>query len=117
LAADVGYVVNPDGGRNQIEGSAIQSTSWTLKERVRFDRRRVTSDDWETYPILTFSEVPIVDVRLLPRPAEAPLGAGEASQGPTAGAIGNALADALGVRVRQLPLTQDAVVRAIESDG
>ena len=68
VAVDVGRVVNPDGVRNQIEGGAVQATSWTLKERVRFDRRRVTSIDWESYPILRFSEVPAVDVELVDRP-------------------------------------------------
>lgn len=117
LAADVGGVVNPDGARNQLEGGAIQATSWTTKERVRFDRRRVTSQDWESYPILRFSEVPDVHVELVDRPGLPSLGAGEAAQGPTAGAIANAVAAALGVRVRRLPITADAVVSAIELDA
>ena len=84
-----------------------------VQEAVRFDRTRVTSDRWESYPILRFSEVPAVDVRLLP--TEFPsLGAGEAAQGPTAAAIANALHDALGVRVRDLPLTPERIVRAME---
>jgi CO/xanthine dehydrogenase Mo-binding subunit len=116
IAVDVGRVVNPDGVLNQIEGGATQATSWTLKERVRFDRTRVTSDDWESYPILRFSEVPEIDVHLLDRPHLPSVGAGEAAQGPTAGAIGNAVAAALDVRVRDLPLTYDAVVAAIEAD-
>ena len=114
VAVDVGLVVNPDGVRNQIEGGAVQATSWTTKERVRFDRRRVVSDDWETYPILRFSEAPRVDVHLLDRPDQPSLGAGEAAQGPTAAAIANAVPAALGVRVRDLPITAEAVVRAIE---
>lgn len=113
IAVDVGRVVNPDGVRNQIEGGAVQAASWTLKERVRFDRRRVTSTDWESYPILRFSEVPGVDVALLGRPDEPSVGAGEAAQGPTAAAIGNALAAAVGVRVRDLPLTRERVIAAI----
>jgi CO/xanthine dehydrogenase Mo-binding subunit len=117
LAVDVGRVVNPDGVRNQIEGGAVQSTSWTLKERVRFDRSRVTSTDWESYPILRFGETPVVDVVLLDRPDQPSLGSGEASQGPTAAAVGNAVADALGVRVRDLPITAERVVSAIESEG
>lgn len=117
LAADVGRVVNPDGVRNQIEGGAVQSTSWTLKERVRFDRARITSTDWESYPILRVGETPTVDVVLLDRPDQPSLGSGEASQGPTAAAIGNAVADALGVRVRDLPITAEAVVSAIEDQG
>jgi CO/xanthine dehydrogenase Mo-binding subunit len=114
IAADAGLVINPDGLANQIEGGAIQATSWTLKEQVRFDRRGVLSDTWETYPILRFSEVPPVDVRVLDRPHEPSLGAGEASQGPTAAAIANALRDALGVRVRQLPLTAENIVAAMD---
>ena len=117
LAVDVGRVVNPDGVRNQIEGGAVQATSWTLKERVRFDRTRITSTDWESYPILRFSEAPRVDVVLLDRPDEPSLGSGEAAAGPTAAAIGNAVADALGVRVRSLPITADRIVAAIEEDA
>jgi CO/xanthine dehydrogenase Mo-binding subunit len=115
LAVDVGRVVNPDGVRNQIEGGAVQSTSWTLKERVAFDRTRVTSVDWETYPILRFSETPHVEVLLLDRPELPSVGAGEASQGPTAGAIANAVAAAVGVRVRDLPITAERVVAALEA--
>ena len=74
--------INPDGVANQIEGGAIQATSWTLKEAVRFDRTRITSDTWETYPILRFSEVPAVEVEILSRPEERSLGAGEAAHGP-----------------------------------
>jgi len=115
VAVDVGRVVNPDGVRNQIEGGATQATSWTLKERVRFDRRRITSVDWESYPILRFSEAPEIDVHLVDRPALPSVGAGEAAQGPTAAAIGNAVAAAVGVRVRGLPITTEAVVAAIEA--
>ncbi|MGZ4656777.1 MAG: molybdopterin cofactor-binding domain-containing protein [Blastococcus sp.] len=113
VAVDVGRVVNPDGVRMQIEGGAVQATSWTTKERVRFDRRRITSDDWESYPILRFSEVPEIDVQLVDRPDLPSVGAGEAAQGPTAGAIANAVAAAVGVRVRDLPLTADAVTAVI----
>ncbi|WP_204331768.1 molybdopterin cofactor-binding domain-containing protein [Geodermatophilus sabuli] len=115
LAVDVGRVVNPDGVRMQIEGGAVQATSWTLKERVRFDRSRVTSDDWESYPILRFSEVPPVSVHVIDRPDRPSVGAGEAAQGPTAAALANAVAAAVGVRVRDLPLTPEAVVAAIEA--
>jgi CO/xanthine dehydrogenase Mo-binding subunit len=113
IAVDVGRVVNPDGVRFQIEGGAIQATSWTLKERVRFDRSRITSADWESYPILRFSEVPEVEVHLVERPDLPSVGAGEAAQGPTAAAIANAVAAAVGVRVRDLPLTVEAVTAAI----
>jgi CO/xanthine dehydrogenase Mo-binding subunit len=113
IVVDGGLIVNPDGAVNQIEGGAIQATSWALKERVRFDRFAVTSDTWETYPILRFSEVPSVDVELLPGNGNPSLGLGECAHGPTVAAIGNALYDALGVRVRTLPFTPEQVVRAM----
>ena len=117
VAADVGRAVNPDGVRMQFEGGALQAMSWTLKERVRFDRRRITSEDWESYPVLRFSEVPDLEVHVLDRPDEPSLGAGEAAQGPTAAALANAVADAVGVRVRDLPLTTEAVLAAITGTG
>jgi CO/xanthine dehydrogenase Mo-binding subunit len=113
VAVDVGEVVNPDGVVNQLEGGAIQAPSWTLKEAIATERDRVLSDSWETYPIIKFSEVPEVIVEIIDRPTEKPLGAGEAAQGPVAGAIANALYDALKVRVRDLPLTQDRIVAAM----
>jgi CO/xanthine dehydrogenase Mo-binding subunit len=113
IAVDVGTAVNPAGVVNQIEGGALQAISWTVKEQVRFDRGRVTSTTWEDYPILTFSEVPPVDVVLVAPPGAAPLGAGEASVGPTAAAIGNAVHAALGVRVTRLPLVPANVVVAM----
>jgi CO/xanthine dehydrogenase Mo-binding subunit len=113
IAVDVGEVINPDGVANQIEGGAIQATSWTLKEQVRFDRARITSDSWETYPIMTFSEVPAVEVEIIARPAEKPVGAGEAAQAPVAAAIANAVNDALGVRIRDLPITADRILAAV----
>jgi CO/xanthine dehydrogenase Mo-binding subunit len=97
-----------------VEGGAIQSASWALRERVRFDRTRITSVTWDSYPILRFTEVPDVTVRIVPAPGEPETGAGELAQGPVAGAIGNAVADAVGVRVRDLPLTTGQVTRAIE---
>ena len=112
LAVDVGEAINPDGVANQMEGGAIQATSWVLKEAVRFDRSRITSDTWETYPILRFSEVPAVEVEIIARPEEKPLGAGEAAHGPVAGAIANAIYDALGVRVRDLPITRERIIAA-----
>ena len=114
IAVDVGRVVNDDGVRNQIEGGAVQATSWSLMEQVTFDRETVTSNDWESYPILRFSEVPHVDVHVVDRPDELPLGAGEATQGPVAGAIGNAIHAALGVRVRTLPFSAENVTAAID---
>jgi CO/xanthine dehydrogenase Mo-binding subunit len=112
LAIDVGEAINPDGVINQTEGGAIQATSWVLKEAVRFDRERIVSDTWETYPILRFSEVPEVEVELISRPEEKAVGAGEAAHGPVAGAIANAVYDALGVRVRDLPVTRERILAA-----
>jgi CO/xanthine dehydrogenase Mo-binding subunit len=103
-AVDVGQVVNPDGVTNQIEGGIIQSTSWTLKEAVSFDRTRVKTRSWADYPIVRFEEVPQVDVVILDQPNERFLGVGEGSQGPAAAAIANAVANATGVRLRDLPL-------------
>jgi CO/xanthine dehydrogenase Mo-binding subunit len=114
LAVDVGRVINPDGVINQVEGGAVQSASWTLAEQVRFDRDQITSAGWDSYPILRFTEVPQVMVRVMDAPGEAEVGAGEVAQGPVAGAIANAVADAAGVRVRDLPLTRENVARAIE---
>src|SRR5438876_10882615 len=112
-AVDAGQIVNPDGVVNQIEGGIIQSTSWTLKESVRFDRTQVTTRSWADYPILRFTEVPEVDVVLLDRPDERFLGIGEGAQGPAAAAIANALAHATGKRLRALPFTSDRVKQAL----
>ena len=114
LAVDVGEAINPDGVINQIEGGAIQATSWVLKERVRFDRQRITSTSWTEYPILRFSEVPDVEVEVIQRPEMDPVGAGEAAHGPVTAAIANAVFDALGVRVRDLPITRDRIIAAME---
>src|SRR5256885_805653 len=112
-AVDAGQIVNPDGIVNQIEGGIIQSTSWTLKESVRFDRTRVTTRSWADYPIVRFDEVPEVDVVLLDRPSERFLGVGEGAQGPAAAAIANALAHATGPRLRALPFTPARVKQAL----
>ena len=114
LAVDVGRVINPDGVINQVEGGAVQSASWTLREQVHFDRDRITSAGWDTYPIFRFTDTPEVMVRVMDAPGEAEVGAGEVCLGPVAGAIGNAVADAAGVRVRDLPLTRERVARAIQ---
>jgi nicotinate dehydrogenase subunit B len=104
-AIDSGQVVNPDGLRNQTEGGIIQSTSWTLHEKVAFDRTHIRSFDWSTYPILRFDGVPeSIEVHVIDRPGEPYLGSGEAAAGPTAAAIGNAVANATGRRLRDLPL-------------
>jgi CO/xanthine dehydrogenase Mo-binding subunit len=114
ISVDVGEAINPDGVINQIEGGAIQATSWVLKEQVRFDRERITSNSWSSYPILRFSEVPEVQVELISRPELDPVGAGEAAHGPTTAAIANAVFDCLGVRVRSLPITRDSLIAAME---
>ena len=102
-AHDGGLIVNPDGLRNQIEGSILQTLSRTLHEEVKFDKSRVTSIDWASYPILSLPEVPSVEVALIDRPTLAPLGAGEAATAPVAAALGNAVFDATGVRLRKVP--------------
>lgn len=110
LCADVGLVVNPQGARNQIEGGAIQAVSWTLKEGIFPEHGRVPAMDWLSYPVLRFSEVPHIETRFITDPAMPPLGAGEASQGPVAAAIGNVASRALGLRMRDLPLTRERLV-------
>ncbi|GIS97345.1 MAG: hypothetical protein CM1200mP24_06290 [Gammaproteobacteria bacterium] len=105
IAADAGRVVDLDGLTNQLEGGAIQALSWCLKEAVHFDEDGVTSVDWDTYPIIRFSEIPEVTTVVIDHPEERSLGAGEATLGPTAGALGNAVYAACGVRVRDLPMT------------
>jgi nicotinate dehydrogenase subunit B len=112
-AVDSGQAVNPDGIRNQIEGAIVQSASWTLYESVTFDRTRVTSRDWSSYPILRFPELPqSVEVHVIDRPGRPFLGTGEAGQGPMAAAIANAVAQATGARIRELPLSR-ARVKAV----
>lgn len=108
-AADAGLVVSPDGIKNQIEGGMVQSTSWTLHESLPFDEKGVKAHTWVEYPILRFTEVPHVDVTLIDRPEERPLGVGEGSQGPMAAAIANAFFHATGRRIRDLPMTSEKV--------
>jgi nicotinate dehydrogenase subunit B len=112
-AADAGLIVTPDGISNQIEGAIIQGTSWTLKESVRFDRERITSRDWASYPILTFPEVPEVDIVLLNHPELPSLGAGEAALPPVPAAIANAFFNATGKRLRDLPFGPDRIKAAL----
>jgi CO/xanthine dehydrogenase Mo-binding subunit len=113
-AVDTGQVINPDGVRNQIEGGILQSLSWSLFESVSFDKSRITSIDWSTYPILRFGSVPeSVTVRVLDRPGTPFLGCGEAAQGPAAAALANAIANATGKRVRDLPLSAARVKAAV----
>jgi nicotinate dehydrogenase subunit B len=112
-AVDAGLIINPDGVANQIEGGIVQSVSWTLKEEVRFDRSGIRSRDWASYPILTMPEAPSVEVELINRLNERPLGTGEASQGPAAAAVVNAFANATGKRIRDLPLDAARVKAAL----
>ena len=117
-AIDSGEIVNPDGIRNQIEGGILQSMSWTLFEAVQFNQTRVTTSDWAKYPILRFAHVPdSIDVHLIPRPGQPFLGAGEAAQGPAAGALSNAVAHAIGTRIRNIPFTATRVKAAISLKG
>ena len=109
-AADAGLAVNPDAAINQLEGGIIQSASWVLKEQVRFDTQSGGPIDWETYPVLRFSEVPEIAIELVESDSDTPLGIGEATAGPTAATIGNAVSRALGVRMRDLPLTRERIM-------
>jgi CO/xanthine dehydrogenase Mo-binding subunit len=113
IAADAGQIIDPDGLENQLEGGFIQAASWTLKESVGFDTQRVTSLDWSSYPILTFQEVPPVEIVLLDHPELPSRGAGEATQGPTPAAIANALYDACGIRLRDTPFTSQRMRAAL----
>jgi CO/xanthine dehydrogenase Mo-binding subunit len=114
-ASDAGQVVNPDGLINQIEGGLIQMLSWTLKEEVRFDDTAIQSSDWASYPFLTFTEVPTIDSVVINRPGESYLGAGEALTGQAAAAVANAVFDATGVRMRDLPFTPPRVQAALKA--
>jgi CO/xanthine dehydrogenase Mo-binding subunit len=113
-AVDAGLIINPDGLANQMEGGIIQSTSWTLHEAVKFDRNGIISHDWLTYPILTMPEAPNVEVELINRPDERPLGSGEGAQGPAVAAIANGFAAATGKRLRELPFTPDRVKAVLQ---
>jgi CO/xanthine dehydrogenase Mo-binding subunit len=113
IAADAGQVVNPEGLSNQIEGAFTQSSSWTLKEEVTFERHGITSTDWRSYPILSFGEAPEIEVVLLNRPGSPYLGVGEGAMGPAPAAIANAVYDAVGVRLRCIPFTPARVKAAL----
>ncbi len=113
IAADAGRIIDRDGLANQLEGGFLQAASWTLKEQVRWDRAAIRSTDWDTYPVLRFSEVPPVTVRLIDRPDLPSVGAGEAAQGPTPAAIANAVYAAAGIRLRHTPFTPARVMAAL----
>jgi nicotinate dehydrogenase subunit B len=117
VAQDCGQIINPDGVRAQVEGCVIQTTSRTLKEELKWDRSRVTSLDWVTYPILTFPEVPRVEIELINRPAEPPWGVGEPAAAVVPSAISNAIFDAIGVRLRTIPYTPERIKAASRSQA
>src|SRR5450432_1224110 len=110
---DSGLMINPEGVRHQIHGNVIQSTSRALMEEVSFDRHSVTSREWGAYPIITFPNVPKIDVLMLPRQDQPPLGVGESASVPSAAAIANAIFDATGVRFRELPFTPERILRGL----
>jgi len=113
VAHECGLIINPDGVKNQIEGNIIQSLSRALKEEVQFDELGITSVDWQTYPILTFSEVPEIEIVLINRPDQPAMGAGEPATVITAPAVANAIFDATGVRMRQIPFVPQRVRAAL----
>jgi len=114
-AHDCGLIVNPDGLRNQVEGNIMQTLSRTLHEEVRFDRSKVTTVDWASYPILRFSEAPKIEVALINHPDQPAYGAGEAASAPVAAALANAVFDATGVRLRSVPFNSDAMKKTLRA--
>jgi len=114
-AHDCGLIVNPDALRNQVEGCIVQTLSRSLHEETTFDRSRVTSVDWGSYPVLTFPEAPEMNVILIDRPDQPLLGAGEAATAPVAAALANAVFDATGARLRTAPFTRGRVRAALTS--
>jgi CO/xanthine dehydrogenase Mo-binding subunit len=115
-ACDGGLIVNPDGARNQLEGGMIMAASWLLKEQVKLGGAGVASTTWDDYPILRFDEVPPIEVELLNTRDGRAYGLGEISQGPVMAAISNAVAHALGVRIRETPFTREKIAAALMSD-
>ncbi|NQV60276.1 MAG: xanthine dehydrogenase family protein molybdopterin-binding subunit [Alphaproteobacteria bacterium] len=113
VVADAGLVINPDGVRNQLEGGAVQGASWALKEQVRMAGAGVTSQDWDSYPILRFSEVPEIEAAVLNHPDQPSLGTGECAVSPTMAAIGNGVAHALGIRIRDMPLSRERIMASL----
>lgn len=113
---DSGLMINPDGVRHQIHGNVIQSTSRALMEEVSFDRAHVTAREWGAYPIVKFPDVPKIDVLMLPRQDQPPLGVGESASVPSAAAIANAIYDATGVRFRELPFTPERILRGLHGE-
>ena len=107
IVADAGQVIDKEGLKSQLEGGLIQSASWTLKEEVKFEGEEILSKDWDSYPIIKFSEIPTIETKLIDRPNLPPIGAGEATQGPTAAAIGNAIFNVTGIRLKRIPFTPE----------
>ncbi|MBI5262186.1 MAG: molybdopterin-dependent oxidoreductase [Bradyrhizobium sp.] len=114
---DSGLMINPDGVRHQIQGNVIQSTSRALMEEVSFDRHSVTTREWGAYPIIPFPDVPKIDVLMVPRPDQPPLGVGESASVPSAAAIANAIFDATGVRFREPPFTPERILKGLRGDA
>ena len=112
-ASDAGLVINPDGARNQLEGGIVQAASFALKEAVKIEGDGIASRDWESYPVLRFSEVPPVDVDLIGASDNPSLGVGECTVGPTCAAIGNAVAHALGRRIYDMPLNRERIMSTL----
>ena len=113
VGQDCGLIVNPAGVVHQIHGNVLQTISRTLKEYVRFDSRGVTSLEWGAYPILTFPEVPEIEVLMMPALGNPPLGVGESTSVPGPAAIANAIFDATGVRLREAPFLPERLKAAI----
>jgi CO/xanthine dehydrogenase Mo-binding subunit len=116
-AVDAGLAINPGGIIAQVEGGMIQAASWTLKEAVPTEGRRIISESWKDYPILRFDEIPGITVHVISSKTDPSMGVGEVAMGPTAGAIANAVARALGVRIRDLPITRDRIIDTIMNDN
>lgn len=114
VAHDCGRIINPNGVRHQVHGNIIQSCSRVLKEFATFDGAGTTSLEWGGYPILRFDELPEIDIQLIDYPDEDPMGAGESASVPSAAAVANALFDALGVRMREVPFTPERILRAVK---
>ena len=111
-AIDAGMVVSRDGLLNQVEGGIVQAVSWTLHEAVSTDTSGIATRGWDTYRTLRFPDAPEVETVIVDRPEQPPLGAGEALTGPTAAAIANAVFNAIGLRVRDMPITRERVIAA-----
>src|SRR5204863_4942545 len=114
---DSGLMINPEGVRHQIHGNVIQSTSRALMEEIPFERTNVAAREWGGYPIIKFPDVPKIDVLMLPRQDQPPLGVGESASVPSAAAIANAIYDATGVRFRELPFTPERILKGLHGEA